>query len=222
MLGVKSQLREGLELFGAASGRISTACATPTKKFRCIAHSHPRPSRIRNWFICSRAWLGARNAEASCERQTGTRRLLAPCFGRSAETRSARPLFHGSRPSLSRETRALLWPFDGDFAAILEIRPSCDLREPIRPKHTGTSAFDSVLALANESKPAAERQRLPFLSGLLATTIAFSEGLRSAIADGFGPLERGEDPFDAALGLLWHDRGRRRPETGCPALCRGD
>ena len=32
--------------------------------------------------------------------------------------------------------------------------------------------------------------------------ILFSDAMRGALADGFGPLKRGEDPFDAALGLL--------------------
>jgi hypothetical protein len=42
--------------------------------------------------------------------------------------------------------------------------------------------------------------------------------MRNAIADGFGPLKNGEDPFDAALGLLGMIRlvdGRRQAAPAC-------
>ena len=138
-----------------------------------------------------------------CERQTGTRRAACPVFWTLGGNQVGKAAISGWRDVVqpARKAGALLWPFDGDLAALSKSGRLviCETYPAEAYGHVGVR-FRSG---ASKRKQTSRREAAASVSEWASCyDVAFSEGLRSAIADGFGPLERGEDPFDAALGLF--------------------
>ena len=103
------------------------------------------------------------------------------------------------RPAMVRGAR--LWPFDGDLAS-LATRPGVVLAEtyPAEAYHVIGAPFRS-----NESKRRNEdrrRKAAPIHLWAERRKVFFSADARRLIDGGFGPLQSGEDAFDALLGLL--------------------
>lgn len=138
-----------------------------------------------------------------CDRQTATRRAACPLFWTLGANQVGKAAISGWRDLVqhARRAGALLWPFDGDLAALSQSGRLviCETYPAEAYGHIGVR-FPSG---TSKRKQSGRREAMaPISAWACSHGVSFSDGLRDAIADGFGPLESGEDPFDAALGLL--------------------
>jgi hypothetical protein len=138
-----------------------------------------------------------------CERQTETRKAACPLFWTLGGNQVGKAAISGWQSVLqpARREGARLWPYDGDLAALSEANRLviCETYPAEAYGHVG------VRFAAGASKQRQTDRRgaaASLLSRSLKYGIQFSDAMRGAVADGFGPLKSGEDPFDAALGLL--------------------
>lgn len=138
-----------------------------------------------------------------CDRATATRPAGAPLFWTLGANQTGKAAIAAWRDWLGPELRGAkppaLWPFMGDFKALLaehamviaETYPAEALR------HLG-------LRLAGSKRRQSDRVALaaPVLAALHDLNGVPTEGLRRAIMDGFGADAAGEDRFDALVGVL--------------------
>jgi hypothetical protein len=139
----------------------------------------------------------------ACERKTETRKAACSLFWTLGGNQVGKAAISGWQSVVqpARREGALIWPFDGGLEAlskanhlvICETYPAeayghVDVRFP--PRASKQRQSDRRAAIVS------------LLSRSSKHGIRFSDAMRDALVDGFGPLKSGEDPFDAALGLL--------------------
>jgi hypothetical protein len=138
-----------------------------------------------------------------CERQTQTRKAACSLFWTLGGNQVGKAAISGWQSVLqpARRQGALLWPFDGDLAGLSQTNRLviCETYPAEAYEHVG-------VRFAPGASKQRQTDRRAATASLLARSfkygIEFSDAMRDALADGFGPLKSGEDPFDAALGLL--------------------
>lgn len=136
----------------------------------------------------------------ACERPTPTRRAASPLFWTIGGNQVGKAALSGwrevVRPALARGAR--LWPFDGPLSSLVgTVIAECYPGEVYGHLGCGFSA--------RESKRRQEDRRAragPILDWAARNAVAFSPSAEAAIRDGFGAHRRGEDAFDALIGLL--------------------
>jgi hypothetical protein len=138
-----------------------------------------------------------------CEQRTGTRNAACSLFWTLGGNQVGKAAISGWQSVVqpARREGAQLWPFDGELVAL-----SRDGRLVICETYPA-EAYGHVGA---RFPPGASKQRqsdrraaaASLLTNSSKYGIQFSSAASAALADGFGPLKSGEDPFDAALGLL--------------------
>jgi hypothetical protein len=139
----------------------------------------------------------------ACERQTKTRRAACSLFWTLGGNQVGKAAISGWQSVLqpARRRGALLWPFDGELAALSKASHLvvCETYPAEAYGHVGVRFAPRASKQRQTNRRAAAASLLPrsFEFG-----IQFSDATRDALAEGFGPLKSGEDPFDAALGLL--------------------
>ena len=138
-----------------------------------------------------------------CDRATATRPAGAPLFWTLGANQTGKAAIAAWRDWLGPELRGpaapALWPFMGDFKALLaehamviaETYPAEALR------HLGLRLVGSKRRQSDRAALAA-----PLLAVLHDLNGTPTAGLLRAIADGFGADAAGEDRFDALIGVL--------------------
>ncbi len=102
-------------------------------------------------------------------------------------------------PAFAAQIPLSLWPFDGDFCALLH-----PAHIVIAETYPAESLVQLGLVLHGSKRKQADRQALaPDLRRTLARLHADpSPALEIAMTKGFGPTQTGEDQFDSLLGAL--------------------
>lgn len=101
----------------------------------------------------------------------------------------------------ARRAGALLWPFEGALPSLAGAGTLVIFMRPIRRRLMGTSVSSFAAGPAS-------RTRLIGASSVRHSSrcrehgVQLADAMYDAINDGFGPRKSGEDPFDAAMGLL--------------------
>lgn len=138
-----------------------------------------------------------------CDRATAERPAGAPLFWTLGANQTGKAAISAWRdwlvPALAGPHPPRLWPFDGDFHALLapgavavaETYPAEALR------HLG-------LKLAGSKRRQPDRTALaePLHAVMARLRVAPAPGLSAAIANGFGARPDGEDQLDCVLGVL--------------------
>jgi len=130
---------------------------------------------------------------------SGWRDLISPAL-RGAPGRGSEPL--------------RLWPFDGTLATLLD-KPSAIIAETYPGEIYGHLGL-GIGARARSKRRQADRQADAKILAAQAAAldIDLADGFAAILADGFGADARGEDRFDAAVGLIGMInilRGNRAP-----------
>lgn len=150
--------------------------------------------------------LGLADAAAlsrACDRATPERPAGAPVFWTLGANQSGKAALAAWRdmliPALLKEEAIALWPFDGPFLSLL--RPGAVAMAETYPaeamRHLGLPARGSKRRQADRAAHG------PGLMAAMARLgVQAAPALASAVADGFGSGEDGEDQFDSTLGVL--------------------
>ncbi len=138
-----------------------------------------------------------------CDRATAERPAGAPLFWTLGANQTGKAAIAAWRdlllPALHGPAPPLLWPFAGDFrallqpgqAAVAETYPAEALR------HLGLKLTGSKRRQADRAAIAA-----PLAAAMAALPAEAAPDLRDAIVSGFGADAAGEDRFDCVLGVL--------------------
>jgi hypothetical protein len=167
---------------------------------------YPRVSSSKARQVHLLAALGVGDIDAlrrACERQTETRRAACSLFWTLGGNQVGKAAISGWQSVLGPAKRggAVLWPFEGDLAA---------LSKADRLVICETYPAEAYGHIGVRFAPGASKQRqadrrtatASLLTRSFKQGIQFSDAMRDDFADGFGSARGGEDPFDAAIGLL--------------------
>jgi hypothetical protein len=139
----------------------------------------------------------------ACERQTKTRKAACSLFWTLGGNQVGKTAISGWQSVLqpARRGGALLWPFDGHLVSLSKANylVICETYPAEAYGHVGVRFAPGASKQRQTNRRAATASLLP---RSLEYGIRFSDGMRDALVDGFGSAKSGEDPFDAALGLL--------------------
>ena len=201
-----SRFTELLEVLGAGDWLEFYRVCEEDKEISLRRPFYPRVSSSKARQVHLLAALGVGDIDAlrrACERQTKTRRAACSLFWTLGGNQVGKAAISGWRDVVqpARRGGALLWPFDGDLAALSKGNHLviCETYPAEAYGHIGVRFAPGASKQRQTDRRAATAALLPrsFKYG-----IEFSDAMRDALVDGFGPLKSGEDPFDAALGLL--------------------
>ncbi len=170
--------------------------------------------------------LGLQHVDAlrrRCERATPVRRAACPLFWTLGANQVGKAAISGWRDVLlpARRRGARLWPFDGSLAELARTGV------PVLAETYPGEAYGhvGVLFTAGMSKRRQDDRRVAMrdLPAWAARHgVSLEPELSARIADGFGSLDRGEDPFDALVGLLGMLEVLDGRRAACPATERPD
>ncbi len=139
----------------------------------------------------------------ACDRKTPTRRAACSIFWTLGGNQVGKAAIDGWKtviqPSLRRGAR--LWPFHGPLDELSK-SPGCVLCETY-PQEAYSHV--DVQFRRGGSKRNQEDRRNACARLFIWTKkygVSFTDDAQKEILDGFGPLDSGEDPFDALVGLL--------------------
>jgi hypothetical protein len=142
----------------------------------------------------------------ACDHGHGARGPACPLFWTLGPQQVGKAAIVGWRdlliPGLAAGHDLAIWPFDGDLATLLS-RRAIVVAETYPAElyaHLGLRASGTALGKRQRAVRAAQAPRLLERLGSLGATP--SVPLRQALADGFGALPDGEDPFDATVGMI--------------------
>ncbi len=138
-----------------------------------------------------------------CDRATASRPAGAPLFWTLGANQTGKAAITAWRdwliPALAAAEPPALWPFMGDFAALLA-------RHAVVIAETYPAEVMRHLGLAMPGSKRRQSDRAALASSLRAVMAGLgarpSAGLDAAISDGFGADPAGEDRFDATIGVL--------------------
>ena len=138
-----------------------------------------------------------------CERRTPTRNAACSLFWTLGKNQVGKAAISGWQSVLqpARRKGARLWPFDGELLTL-----SQDRRLVICETYPAEAYGQVGVRFAPRTSKQRQTDRRATTASLMSRSfkygIQFSDEMRDALADGFGSAKSGEDPFDAALGLL--------------------
>jgi hypothetical protein len=177
-------------------------------------------SKVRQEHLIRKLFVNDMDAlRRVCEQRTETRKAACSIFWTLGGNQVGKAAISGWQSVVqpARQEGALLWPFDGDLAVLSQAKKLviCE-----------TYPAEAYGQVGVRFRPGASKRRqvdrreacaaLEVRSGQHG--IRFSDAMRDAIKEGFGEGEKGEDRFDAALGLLGmievvDDRRRAAPKS---------
>lgn len=138
-----------------------------------------------------------------CERATRTRRAACSLFWTLGANQVGKAAIAGWRDVLqpARARGARLWPFDGSLAEMVQtgVPVLAETYPGEAYGHVGV-AFAAGMSKRRQDDRRAAMRGLPVWAARHG--VFFEPELSALIADGFGTPDRGEDPFDALVGLL--------------------
>ncbi len=173
-----------------------------------IAVTRPFYPRVSSAAARQRALLDALGLEhidalrRRCELATPVRRAACPLFWTLGSNQVGKAAIAGWREVLlpARRRGARLWPFDGSLAELGRTGPVLAETYPGEAYgHVGV-AFTARMSKRNQDDRRAAMRDLAAWADRHG--VVFQAELAAQVADGFGPSERAEDPFDALIGVL--------------------
>jgi hypothetical protein len=139
----------------------------------------------------------------ACERKTATRNAACALFWTLGGNQVGKAAISGWRDVLlpAMKSNARLWPFDGDLSMLSQSAGLviCETYPAEAYDHVGVRFRTGGSKRKQDDRRAATISLMQWAS---RRGVSFGDGMRAAIANGFGPRKSGEDPFDAAIGLL--------------------
>ena len=146
----------------------------------------------------------------SCERATAVRPDAAPLFWTMGAKQVGKAAISGWRELISpMQERVRLWPFDGTFGAltksggtILTETYPADVYDRLGVTWPRGAAGADLEGSGKGSQPARRRNAAAIRSWATKHRIALSAGLAAQLQQGFGADRKGEDRFDAVIGLF--------------------
>ena len=138
-----------------------------------------------------------------CDRMTATRPAGAPLFWTLGANQTGKAAIAGwrdlLRPALNRPAPPALWPFMGDFNALLRTHEIV-----IAETYPAEALRHLGLRLAGSKRRQSDRAALaaPLRAAMRALNVHPTAAMRTAIENGFGADAAGEDRFDATIGVL--------------------
>jgi hypothetical protein len=150
--------------------------------------------------------LGVDNVDAlrrQCERATNDRRAACVLFWTLGGNQVGKAAICGWQEVVhpARREGALLWPFDGTLPSLAGAGRLviCETYPAEAYRHVDVK-FRRGGRKQNQADRREATVRLP--SRCAEYGVELADALLNAIRDGFGSRKSGEDPFDAAMGLL--------------------
>jgi hypothetical protein len=200
-----SSFPELLEVLGAGVWSDFYRVCEDSKEISLHRPFYPRvsSSKARQVHLRDALGFGVIDALRICERQTKTRKAACSLFWTLGGNQVGKAAISGWRDVVqpARKAGALLWPFDGELTALSESGSLviCETYPAEAYRHVGVQ-FPAGASKRNQTS------RREAMSSVFEWArcwgVSFSERMRDAIDDGFGAHKSGEDPFDAAIGLL--------------------
>lgn len=142
-----------------------------------------------------------------CERATPALGPASPLFWTLGGKQVGRAAIIGWRDVISpavhqSDFELKLWPFDGDLWKLLELNASV-----VAETYPASGCVQLGLGApgrswSKTSQDGRRRHAEPLCSWATSREIELSDSLKSQLEEGFGVSSSGEDPFDAAIGLL--------------------
>jgi hypothetical protein len=138
-----------------------------------------------------------------CDRATASRPAGAPLFWTLGANQTGKAAITAWRdwllPALATETPPLLWPFDGDFHALLA---KCAI--VVAETYPAEAMRQRGLRMGGSKRRQSDRARLAPALRLAMETLGAQPcpDMQQALTDGFGNDAAGEDRFDSLLGVL--------------------
>jgi hypothetical protein len=152
------------------------------------------------------AALGANDIDAlrrQCEKATNDRRAACPLFWTLGGNQVGKAAICGWQEVVqpARRAGALLWPFEGTLFSLAgaDRLVICETYPAEAYGHVGVK-FRRGGSKQNQTDRREATARLSLRCG--EHGVKLTDALFNAIENGFGPRKSGEDPFDAAMGLL--------------------
>jgi hypothetical protein len=146
---------------------------------------------------------GAAGLSRLCDRATAERPAGAPLFWTLGANQSGKAAVAAWRdclaPALEAGERLALWPFAGDFRALL-----AEGRVAVAETYPAEALRHLGLRLRGSKRRQADRAALgPGLRDVMRRLAVAPDGaMQAAVEAGFGSDAAGEDRFDSTLGLL--------------------
>jgi hypothetical protein len=146
---------------------------------------------------------GARGLSRLCDRATAERPAGAPLFWTLGANQTGKAAIAAWRdlllPALAAPDPPALWPFEGNFLALLASRAVV-----VAETYPAEAMRHLSLRMRGSKRRQADRAALaePLAAALAGLGAVPDPPLRAALADGFGADPAGEDRFDSVLGLL--------------------
>jgi hypothetical protein len=212
-----------LSEFGGGTWKAFFRVADQPEEISLSRPFHPNTSRRGRRQFHMFAPLGVNSMNElrrECELKTESRLAACSVFWTLGANQVGKAAIDGwqnlVRPALA--IGAQLWPFEGRLAKLSDL-PGCVVCETYPREayqHVGV-AFRRGLSKRNQTH---RRLATEHLSATWAESrgMILSSTAEAQLADGFGPKESGEDPFDAFMGLLSMVEvlSGRRPEAPVP------
>jgi hypothetical protein len=138
-----------------------------------------------------------------CERATSNRRAACPLFWTLGGNQVGKAAISGWLEVVqpARKAGARLWPFDGELVPLAEAGGLviCETYPAEAYAHVGVRFRPGASKRCQNDRREATAN---LLGRCRAHRVHLTEALEEAFAAGFGCAKAGEDPFDAAVGLL--------------------
>ncbi len=138
-----------------------------------------------------------------CERATADRRAACSLFWTLGPNQVGKAAISGWREVVqpSRQAGALLWPFEGDLSSLAG-KGKLVICETYPAEAYGHIGIRFRVGGSKQGQDDRRQATSNLAARCEALGIHLSMEMKAVLANGFGPSKSGEDPFDAAAGLL--------------------
>jgi hypothetical protein len=200
-----SSFPELLDVLGAGVWSEFYLVCEESKEISAHRPFYPRvsSSKARQAHLRDALGFGDSDALRACERQTKTRKVACSLFWTLGGNQVGKAAISGWRDVVqpARKVGALLWPFGGELTALSE-SGSLVICETYPAEAYGHVGVHFPAGASKRNQTARREAMSSLLEWARRWGISFTDRMRNAIDDGFGAHKSGEDPFDAAMGLL--------------------
>jgi hypothetical protein len=171
-----------------------------------------RPGGARQQYLIKGLGMKTINdLRRQCDLAQAQRRAAAPLFWTLGGQQVGKAAISGWKEILAPglqdpDLKVLIWPFSGYLKDLLQANRIVIAETYPAEVYTHLGIKFSAIRPGRKSGKRSQEDRISNAERLLDwprdTEVGLSADLRSAIKKGFGPSRRGEDPFDATIGLF--------------------
>ena len=197
---------EAIQQFGTGEWSRFYEVADQANEISVYRPFYPRVSSSSTRQLHLLAALEAEDMHAlrrQCEKATSERRAACSIFWTLGGNQVGKAAISGWREIVQpcRQGGALLWPFEGNLSLLADKGKLviCETYPAEAYGHVGIR-FRTTGSKQRQDDRREATSKLPLHCETHG--ICLSDEMKEALAAGFGPRKSGEDPFDAAAGLL--------------------